>query len=110
MGSDPGVGSEISLRAFNLALRFHVVPDVDIPSGSVDVSLRPAFSRLSCLEMSVPFTGLNASRGAIVTVDRVLSVGCEAPFSLDEALVRVRGPQQSNVFGASFRVSFRVTP
>jgi hypothetical protein len=110
VGSDPGEGSEISLRAFNLALRFHVVPDVDIPSGSVDVSLRPAFSRLSCLDMSAPFSGLSASRGAVVTVERVVLVSCQAPFSLDEVQVRVRGPQQGNLFAASFRVSFRVTP
>lgn len=110
VGSNPGVGSELSLSSFHLALTFRITSDVDVPSGSVAVSMRPAGRALSCLDMWGPHTGLSTRRPIVVTVDRVLFVNCEAPFPVGEVRVTVRGPGERDLFSTVFAFSFRVVP
>jgi len=116
LGSDPGVGSQISLAAFHLSLWFRAVSDETLGPGSVAVSLRPSTqvaspgNPTSCIDMWVPHGGLASGLATDITVARVLFVTCEPPFSVSGAVVTVRGPGETDRFSQGFPMEFEFVP
>jgi len=108
LGSVPAPGSDVSLSAFSLALRLRIESDEDLSSGSVLVSLLR--SGAPCLDMWAPHTGMARGRPVEVTVDRALSVGCDAPFVVSQATVTIRGPGESDRFSRLLPLAFTFVP